>query len=106
MRYLVTGATGFIGSHVAEMLVQRGEQVCTIARPQSDTEFLDALGVGVQRGDLTDPALIRKLVLDVDGIIHCAARLGDWGPVEDYRAVNVEALRVMLEACKGQPLSR
>jgi nucleoside-diphosphate-sugar epimerase len=42
----------------------------------------------------------------VDGIIHCAARVGEWGPVEDYRAVNVESLRVMLEACKGQPLSR
>src|SRR2546430_17471336 len=99
MRYLITGATGFIGGHLAEALVQRGEQVCTIARPQSDTKFLQALGVAVERGDLADVALARRLVQEVDGVLHCAARVGDWGPVEEYRAANVEALRVLLDAC-------
>jgi nucleoside-diphosphate-sugar epimerase len=106
MRYLITGATGFIGGHLAEALTQRGEQVCTIARPSSDTKFLETLGVAVHRGDIRDRSLIQKLLLDVDGIIHCAAKLGDWGPVSDYRETNVEALRGMLDACKGQPLSR
>ena len=39
-------------------------------------------------------------------VFHCAAKVGDWGPVEEYRAVNVEALRGLLEACRGRPLRR
>src|SRR5687768_17896619 len=37
---------------------------------------------------------------------HCAAKVGDWGPVADYRKVNVEGLRTLLDACKGQALER
>ncbi len=39
-------------------------------------------------------------------MLHCAAKVGDWGPVEEYRAVNVEALRGLLDACRNQPLKR
>ena len=42
----------------------------------------------------------------MDVVVHAAAKVGDWGPVEEYRAVNVEQLRVLLEACKGQALTR
>ena len=51
---LLTGATGFVGSHVAEALVRRGHSVRTLARAGSDTAFLDSLGVQIVRGDLTD----------------------------------------------------
>jgi nucleoside-diphosphate-sugar epimerase len=103
---LITGATGFIGGHLAEAFIDRGWQVVTIARPASDTSLLEKWGVTVQRGDLTDTALLRRLVPDADAIVHSAAKVGDWGPVKDYRAVNVEALRGLLDACKGQPLQR
>ncbi|MCC6420550.1 MAG: NAD-dependent epimerase/dehydratase family protein [Gemmataceae bacterium] len=105
-RYLVTGATGFIGGHVAEALVRRGWAVSTLARPSSATTLLDELGVTVHRGDLTDTRAVREAVAEVDGIVHCAAKVGDWGPVDEYRAVNVEGLRHLLDACKGQALSR
>jgi nucleoside-diphosphate-sugar epimerase len=105
-RYLVTGATGFIGGHVAEMFVKRGWQVCTIARPTSDTAELEKLGVAIHRGDLSDPQLVNMALVDVEAVVHCAAKVGDWGPVADYRAVNVDALRVLLDGCKGQALSR
>ncbi|MFM8933798.1 MAG: NAD-dependent epimerase/dehydratase family protein, partial [Gemmataceae bacterium] len=49
---LVTGATGLLGSHVAEQLVRRGEQVRALARPGSDQEFLRGLGVEIVSGDL------------------------------------------------------
>jgi len=39
-------------------------------------------------------------------IVHCAAKVGDWGPTEAYRAVNVEGLRCLLEACRGKPIQR
>ena len=53
---LVTGATGLLGSHLAERLDSRATRVRALVRPASRTDFLDALGVEVVRGDLTDPA--------------------------------------------------
>jgi nucleoside-diphosphate-sugar epimerase len=105
-RTLITGATGFVGGHVAEAAAARGHVVSTIARPESDTSLLDKLHVTIVRGDLTEPDVIRRAVDGIDVIIHCAAKVGDWGPVEDYRSVNVEALRSLLEACHNKPLRR
>ena len=42
----------------------------------------------------------------IDAVVHCAAKVGDWGPVEEYRKVNVEGLRHLLDACRGRPLKR
>jgi nucleoside-diphosphate-sugar epimerase len=106
MRYLITGATGFIGGHIAEACVQRGHSLSVIARAGSDTGFLENLDATVHRGDLTDPQTVRRAVQDVDVVVHCAGKIGDWGPVEEYRRVNVEGLHVLLEACKGQALTR
>jgi nucleoside-diphosphate-sugar epimerase len=106
MRYLVTGATGFVGGHVAETFVRRGWAVSTIARPGSDTALLEELKVTIHRGDLTDARVVAEAMTEVEAVVHCAAKVGDWGPVEEYRAVNVEGLRHLLDACKGQALSR
>src|SRR5262245_53494815 len=106
MRYLITGATGFIGGHVAEACRQRGWPVHALVRPASNTTDLEKWGVVIQRGELGDPSVVRQAVQDTDVVVHCAAKIGDWGPVEDYRPVNVECLRILLDACKGQGLSR
>jgi len=105
-RYLITGATGFVGGHIVEAFVERGWPVSAVVRPTSNTAFLDKLGVKLHRGELSDPALLAEALVDVDVVVHAAAKVGDWGPVEDYRAANVEQLRVLLEACKGLALSR
>jgi len=105
-RIFITGATGFVGGHFAEACASRGLSVSTIARPGSDTSLLDRLGVVIYRGDLTDNELVRRAVADADVVVHCAAKVGDWGPVDDYRKVNVEALRDLLEACATKPLRR
>lgn len=104
--FLVTGATGFVGSHVVEALIQRGDAVRTIARAGSDTALLDKLGVAIVRGDLTDPVAVQQAVAGVDIVIHCGAKVGDWGQVEEYRKVNVEGLRLLLDAAKGPALRR
>ena len=104
--FLITGATGFVGGHLSEACVARGVHVSTIARSGSDTALLDKLKVTVHRGDLTDLDVVRKALEGVDVVVHCAAKVGDWGPVEEYRAVNVEALRGMLELCKSAGLQR
>jgi nucleoside-diphosphate-sugar epimerase len=106
MRFLITGATGLVGGHLAEACVRRGDSVTTIARSNSDTSLLEKLGVSVQRGDLTDAALVRQVMEGADVVVHCAAKVGDWGPVEDYRAVNVQGVRRLLEAARTRQLTR
>lgn len=108
MRYLITGATGFLGSHVAEVCVQRGRSVVAPVRATSDTRFLESLGplVTLMRGDLSDAAFLRQALSDVDVVVHCAGKVGDWGSADEYRPVNVEGTRTLLEACKGQALTR
>jgi nucleoside-diphosphate-sugar epimerase len=106
MRILITGATGFVGGHLVEACQRRGWQVVALARPRSDTKALEAAGVAVVRCEPTDAAALRKAVAEIDAIVNCAAKIGDWGPHEDYIQANVDNLRVLLDACKGQALSR
>ena len=72
-----------------------------IVRTGSDTALLERLGATLHRGDLTDSAIVRQALDGADVVVHCAAKVGDWGRVEDYRAVNVEALRGFLEAVRA-----
>src|SRR5579872_1484950 len=103
---LITGATGFLGGHLAEAAVQRGWTVRTLARASSDTSLLSRLPITIVRGDLGDAAALGEALLGVEVVFHCAAKVGDWGPVEEYRAVNVEATRGLLDACRFRPLKR
>jgi nucleoside-diphosphate-sugar epimerase len=103
---LVTGATGFVGSHVAETLLRRGDRVRALARASADTSFLESLGAEIVRGDLSDPASLPKAVEGMDVVVHCAAKVGDWGHVDGYRAVNVEGLRALFDAVLNRPLHR
>ena len=104
--FLVTGATGFVGSHVAEALIARGDAVRTLARESSDTALLDKLGATVIRGDLTDADAVKLAAEGANVLIHCGAKVGDWGHVDEYRKVNVEGLRHLLDAVRGRPLDR
>ena len=81
-------------------------QVLTIARPTSDTGHLESVGAEIHRGQLTDADFVRGTMQGVDYVFHCAAKVGDWGPIEDYRTVNVEALRSMLEVCRQIQVKR
>src|SRR5947208_3511906 len=70
------------------------------------SRFENQEGVTVFRGELDDPAILRQALADVEAVIHCAAKVGDWGPKEEYRQANVETLRKLLDACKGLGLAR
>lgn len=105
-KWLVTGATGFIGSHVVETLAARGQSMVALVRPASDASWLESLGVEVVRGDLFEPAALTQACDGVAVIVHCAARVGDWGPIEAYRRVNVEGLRNLLETARRVPVRR
>ncbi|PYR27764.1 MAG: NAD-dependent dehydratase [Acidobacteria bacterium] len=104
---LVTGATGFIGSHLARLLVQRGCRVRALVRPASQLDALAGLSVDVVRGDLRDPASLANAVRGVWRVFHAAADYRLW--TRDPRALydtNVEGTRHLLDVCRRIDLDR
>jgi nucleoside-diphosphate-sugar epimerase len=98
VKTLVTGATGFLGSHIAERLLERGDSVRALVRQTSDTSFLESLGVELVRGDVTDAPSLSPALEDVDVVFHAAALVSDWGPWEGFRTVTINGTRNMLKA--------
>ena len=97
-RVLVTGATGLLGSHLAERLRSRGNRVRALVRSGSRTDFLESLGVEIFRGDLTDPAACDLATADVAQVYHCAAKVGDWGSWPEFQSGCMNATRVLAES--------
>lgn len=93
MKVLVTGAAGFVGGHLVEMLVERGDEVRALVRPIEDTSHLQTLPqVEIVHGDLTDSKSLKLAVRDVQRIYHVAAKTGPWGPEDVYQATNVQGV--------------
>ncbi|HEY7504380.1 MAG TPA: NAD(P)-dependent oxidoreductase [Gemmatimonadales bacterium] len=72
MKALVTGATGFVGSHLAEVLRSRGDEVTALVRSPSKASALTSLGVHVVAGDLDDPGSLARAVAGQDVVFHVA----------------------------------
>lgn len=72
MRVFLTGATGFIGSHVIPELLGRGHRVLGLARSDAGAYRLEAAGADVHRGDLDQPATLTEAAATADAVIHCA----------------------------------
>jgi len=99
MKILVTGGTGFIGTHLVRRLAGTDHQVTCLARATSDTSVLDGLGAELVRGDVTEPESVRAAVRGHDCVINLANVYSFWEPDPDvYRRVNVEGTRNVMEA--------
>lgn len=98
---LVTGASGLIGSHVAERARQLGVRTRALVRAGSDSRLLSQWGVELAQGEMTDPSSLAAAVEGVTLVVHCAAKVGDWGPIDEYRAVNVRGLEHLLNAVEA-----
>ncbi|HEU4385350.1 MAG TPA: NAD-dependent epimerase/dehydratase family protein [Anaeromyxobacteraceae bacterium] len=98
MRWLLTGATGFIGLTLAERLRGRGHAVRGLARASSRVEELLGLGVELRRGDVTDPRSLEAAVDGCEVVVHLAGLVKALGP-EAYRRVNALGSRHLAAAC-------
>jgi nucleoside-diphosphate-sugar epimerase len=106
MKTLVTGATGFIGSHLVDRLLGHGDTVRALVRPSSDVAYLQERDVELVSGDITDPASLAAAVAGVDVVYHTAAMVSDWGPWRDFETVTIEGTRNVLEAAAGAGVPR
>ena len=98
MTVLVTGATGFLGRRLTELLVSSGE------RPRVLVRSLDRLAddeVDIYAGDVADRALLEAAVDGVDRVLHCAARTGPWGPDSEYERTKSGVIQVSSRSTSG-----
>jgi nucleoside-diphosphate-sugar epimerase len=98
MTVLVTGATGFLGSHVTDLLVERGERPRVLIRPGDNLGSLAEAAVDICVADINDRTGVAAAVRGIDRVMHCAARTGPWGPSSEYERTNVRGLENMVRA--------
>lgn len=106
MTTLVTGAAGFLGGHVAELLLAQGEPTAVLLRPGEDLGPLTGTAVETRSGDIADPAAIAAALDGVKVVINCAARTGPWGPAAEYERSNVAGLRTLVSAAMAAGVRR
>ena len=106
MTVLVTGATGFLGNHVTDLLVMRGERPRVLVHP-GDSAHPSADGnVDVRFADIGDRVALRAALTGVDRVVHCAARTGTWGPQAEFHRTNVHGVETLVKAALGEGVRR
>jgi dihydroflavonol-4-reductase len=101
LKAFVTGATGFLGSHVARALAEQGADLRLLVRRTSNLKNLEGLNAEAVTGDLRDAASLERAMQGCDVVFHVAADYRLWlkNPDEMYRS-NVEGTRAILEAAR------
>lgn len=103
-RAFVTGASGFIGSHLVDALTQRNVQVRALVRKTSDTSHLRSAGAEIVTGGLDEPELLREAVAGVDEVYHIAGITAALR-AEQMDQVNCDGTRAIARACAEQSSS-
>lgn len=99
----ITGATGFVGLHLARRLVQDGARVRLLVRNAARLEPALARSCTLVHGDLLDAAAMQELVGPAQWVFHCAANVATWGRWRDYERANVQAVQVLMDALRTAP---
>lgn len=102
-KVLVTGATGFVGGHLARRLIREKAEVTLLVRTGSDAKTIsdfESSGARLVYGDLTSPESVREAVRGQAYVFHCAALYREAKfPDQAYMQVNFEGTRNLLQAC-------
>jgi nucleoside-diphosphate-sugar epimerase len=106
LNVLLTGATGFIGRHIAEALLRRGDALrCLVRRPERAAS-LRTLGAEIIPRDLASPEAVREGAHGVDAVVHAAALVGEWGSRGAFETANAVATRHVLDAVEAAGIPR
>jgi dihydroflavonol-4-reductase len=107
LKAFVTGATGFVGSHVARALAQQGADLRLLLRSNSNPRNIEGLPADRVVGDLRDPSSLEKAISGCDAVFHVAADYRLWirDPDQMYRS-NVDGTRAVLEAAAKNGVRR
>ncbi|MBA7549282.1 2-alkyl-3-oxoalkanoate reductase [subsurface metagenome] len=97
-KVLITGAAGFIGSHVTRHFCEKGLNPLCYVKKTSDTKFIWNLPVQILYGDILDLEGLKNAMKNVDTVIHIAALSKDWGRYNDFYNINVEGTLNVLRA--------
>ncbi|GAB3915499.1 nucleoside-diphosphate sugar epimerase [Microlunatus endophyticus] len=100
MKILVTGASGMLGAATARALADRGDEVTVLQRRTA------GLGLSEILGDVTDPDVVHRAVRGQQAVVHLAAKVNVTGTEADYRRVNVDGTRTLLQACRAAGVQR
>jgi nucleoside-diphosphate-sugar epimerase len=104
---LVTGATGFIGSHLVDALGEGGQTVAVLVRsPDGARHLRERSGVTVVAGDLTDRPSLARALRDVEVVYHCAGKVSARGDPHEFHRVNVEGTENLLTCCTAAGVRR
>lgn len=98
MRVLVTGGTGFLGSHIVKRLLDRGDDVRILARHR--TEFVEQMDTEFIMADICDVEKVADACRDVDAVIHTAAHEGVELKYETFLKTNVHGTKSVVEGCR------
>lgn len=98
MKVAVTGANGFLGSHVVERLLARGDEPIAVVRPSADLKWLDGVEVEVAATTLDDGDALRRVLDGVEAVVHLAGATRA-RPVSRFFDINVGTTRAVLDAC-------
>jgi dihydroflavonol-4-reductase len=107
VKAFVTGATGFVGSHVARLLAEQGAELRLLVRPTSKLDNIHDLRAEHVTGDLRDPASLKSAMAGCDYVFHVAADYRLWAPDprEMYQS-NVEGTRAIIQAAQESGIKR
>lgn len=107
MRVLVTGASGFLGSHLCRSMAAAGHEVRALCRSTSDVTGLGGLPLELVAGDVTDRSSVRRAVAGRDWVVHAAAKIQYWTRDRDeQRTVNIEGARIVAQVCREAKVRR
>ena len=103
MPSFITGASGFLGGRLVQVLSTREDEVIILARQNADLSHLSGLPIRIVRGDLGDPDFLRNATQNANRIYHCAACSTDWAKLDTYREANVVGTQNLLLAARYAP---
>src|SRR5215467_13755613 len=106
MEILVTGSTGFLAHNLIPALQERGHSVRGLVLPSEDATWLRSRDVTVFSGDVRQPATLSEPMRGADAVVHMAALMATWAPMEVHYAVHVKGTENVCRAALAAGVPR